>query len=82
MSQKRINLRKIIVGESFLNCIKYQKGSTYKLPIGNCILTDLVENKENPIMIDLYLSHNDSKFLWKSINTKMILEVEYDSNFE
>lgn len=81
MGAVKPNIRKIIVGESFSNCIKYQKGSTYKLPTGACILTDLLGNDQESGLIDLYLSRNGAKFLWKSIDVKMLLEVEYDSNF-
>lgn len=75
------NIRKIIIGESFGQSIKYQKGSTYKLPNGSCELTDLLQNETDPGFIDLYLSNEGSKFLWKSESTKMLLGVEYDSNF-
>lgn len=75
------NIRKIIIGESFGQSIKYQKGSTYKLPNGDFTLTDFIENNEDSDLIDLYLSTDGIKFLWKSVSTKMILEVEYDSNF-
>lgn len=75
------NIRKLIIGESFGQSIKYQKGSTYKLPNGPCILTDLLPNEDTSELIDLYLSNEGSKFLWKSISTRMLLEVEYDSTF-
>lgn len=81
MSFNKSNIRKIIIGESFTNSIKYQKGSTYKLPSGDCALTDFIENEEDPDLIDIYLSDGESKFLWKSLSTKMLLEIEYDSNF-
>ena len=82
MSLIKSNIRKIIIGESFGQSIKYQKGSTYKLPSGHCILTDFIQNEDDSELIDLYLSNDGSKFLWKSVSTKMLLEVEYDSNFE
>jgi len=82
MNPKRTNLRKIILGENLSDSIKYQKGSTYKLPIGDCTLTDLVENEKDSTIIDLYLSNDGLKFLWKSVNVRGILEFEYDSNFE
>ena len=82
MSSLKSNIRKIIIGESFGNSIKYQKGSTYKLPIGPCILTDFIQNPENSDILDVYLSNQGSKFLWKSLNAKIIIEIEDDSNFE
>jgi hypothetical protein len=81
MSPLKPNIRKIIVGESFSHCIKYQKGSTFRLPGGPCLLTDLLQNEGDPELIDLFISSNDSKILWKSVSIKMLLEVEYDSNF-
>ena len=75
------NIRKIIIGQSSGGSIKYQKGSIYKLPSGSCTLTELLKNEDDPNLIDLYLQVDGSKFLWKSISTKMLLEVEYDSNF-
>ena len=81
MSLVKSNIRKIIIGESFGNSIKYQKGSTYKLPSGPCTLTDFIKNEDDPELIDIYLSSEGSNFLWKTISTKMLLEVEYDSNF-
>ena len=81
MNPIKPNVRKIIIGESFGNSIKYQKGSTYKLPNGHCILTDFIENEKDTELIDIYLSNEGSKFLWKSVSIRMLLEVEYDSTF-
>tara|TARA_R110000803_G_scaffold78075_5_gene143165 strand:+ start:9870 stop:10118 length:249 start_codon:yes stop_codon:yes gene_type:complete len=76
------NIRKLIIGESFGNSIKYQKGSSYRLPRGSCILTDLIKNEDDPEVVDLFLRpEGEAKFLWKSISTRMLLEVEYDSDF-
>jgi len=82
MNLSKAPLRKIIIGESFSKSIKYQKDSTYKLPMGDCTLTDLIPNTQDETLVDVYLAHNGSKFLWKSISTKLLLEVEYDSNFQ
>lgn len=81
MSIVKSNIRKLIIGESFGQSIKYQKGSTYRLPNGPCTLTDFIENENDPELIDIFLSSDGSKFLWKSVSVKMLLEVEYDSNF-
>ena len=81
-SVKVENARKILIGESFNNCIKYQKGSKYRQPNGQCELVDFIQNEEDPNLIDIYLKPPEGAiYLWKSMSKRMLLEVEYDSSF-
>ena len=82
MSLKISNARKLIIGPSYHNYKAYQIGINYRQPIGSCRLTDIVQNKEDQEMVDIYLKPDKGvRFLWKSIHKKTILEVEYDSNY-
>jgi hypothetical protein len=82
MPVKIENARKIVVGTSWDNYKVYQKNSVYRQPIGECRLTDFLQNEDEDDMVDIYLKPTDgAKFLWKSMSKKTFLEVEYDSNF-
>lgn len=77
------SIRKIIVGDSYTYNIKYVKGSTYKIGTRVCTLTDFIVDEtdpENPT-IDIYVTDDNSKFIWKTVNSKP-LEIEYDVNFK
>jgi len=82
MAIKVENARKIVVGTSWDNYKVYQKESTYRQPVGQCSLSDFIQNEDDEEMVDIYLKPTKgAAFLWKSINKKTFLEVEYDSNF-
>lgn len=75
------HIRKVVVGDSFSFCIKYVKGSEYRVGPKKCKLTDFItSDKDGDESIDIYVSDGNSQFLWKTINSKP-LEIEYDVNF-
>jgi hypothetical protein len=80
-----VNVRKIVVGENVNNCKNYQIGSKYRQPRGLCKLTQILQNEGNPYLLDIYLKPTQEEgavqFLWKSISVRMVLEVEYNSDF-
>lgn len=73
------NLRKVIAGDNYSYCIKYVKGSDYKLGGTTCKITDLLFNDDK--QIEIFVNDGNSTFLWKTLYKKP-LEVEYDVNFE
>ena len=74
--------RKIIVGDNFLNCIRYVKGSSYTMGDKRNKICTIVDSGSNSKEIDIYAEDKGTKFLWKSINKKTLLEKEYDANFQ
>jgi hypothetical protein len=75
------NIRKIIVGDSYSNCIRYVKGTEYRVGAKKCILQDFLPNEDKEGSLDIYVSDGKSTFVWKTIHGEP-LEVEYDGNFE
>jgi len=73
-------IRKIIVGDNYNFCIKYVKGSEYRIGHRVCTLVDF-QKEEGSESIDILVNDSKSTFLWKTINSKP-LEIEYDANFE
>lgn len=76
------SIRKIIAGENISNSIRYVKGVSYRLGKDEYKLSEIIPNEANPESLDLYVSNGKGQFMWKTINKKMILEVEYDVNFQ
>lgn len=72
-------MRKVVVGDNYNFCIKYVKGSQYKIGTRTCKLVDFISQDDGSI--DIYVEDDSSTFLWKTVNTKP-LEIEYDANFE
>jgi hypothetical protein len=75
------NYRKIIVGDSFSNCVRYVKGSKYRLGGKECTLTDFLPSQKEGC-IDIYVSNNGVQLLWKTIPEDQCLEVEHDVTFD
>lgn len=80
MSSK--NYRKITVGDSFSNCIAYVKGAMY---LGRTTkITDIIPSEELENALDVYVIKNGetASTIWKTIPKKIILDIEYDLNFD
>ena len=75
------NVRKLVVGDSLSASLKYVKGSMYKVGANKLPLSSFRENPVDSTKVDIYLADNDSQILWKSVNKELILEIEYDVNF-
>lgn len=76
------SIRKIIAGKNISNCLYYVKGTEYTLGRDKYKLSEIIPNEKDPDSLDFYLTDGESQFLWKTIAPRMILEVEYDVNFE
>lgn len=83
------NLRKIVVGDSYENSIKYIKADprTGKGPIYNFgesqgKITDMRQSQEDPALIDIYVKIDSDTVYWKSVAISKVLDFENDVNFE
>ena len=76
----KLNIRKIVSGADYSNCIRYVKGSEYRVGPKKCVIEDFMQNEVYPTAVDIYVNDGDSTFLWKTLH-KEPLEVEYDANF-
>lgn len=76
------SIRKVIAGENISNSIRYVKGVSYRLGKDEYQLSELVPNTADPDSLDLYVTDGKGQFLWKTLSSKMVLEIEYDVNFQ
>jgi hypothetical protein len=76
------SIRKIIAGENITNSIRYVKGVSYRLGKNEYSLSAILPTEADPDSFDLYVTDGKGQFLWKTIFSKMILEKEYDLNFQ
>jgi len=78
----KATIRKVIVGDSYSYCIKYIKGTEYKVGSRRCTITDILPLGEGEVLtpLEIYVTDGNSTFLWKTIY-KGVLEVENDVNF-
>ena len=79
---KNCHYRKIVVGESWSNCVFYVIGSTFTLGKGRYKVSHIVENDSDPTKADIYVSQGDDLRLWKTLDLPTALDIEYDVNFE